>query len=66
MEIQHAPGPKVSSRILFGLGALVEVILALALPAAYEWQPVLGAALFALLVSIPAVATVHLLGTNKR
>jgi hypothetical protein len=66
MEIQQAPGPKVSSRILFGLGALVEVMLALALPSTYEWQPVFGAALFALLVAIPAAATAHLLGTNKR
>ena len=65
MEIHHASGPKVSPKVLLLLGILIEVILALALPSVYEWQPVFGVLLFALLVAMAAAATVHLLSSRK-
>jgi hypothetical protein len=66
MEIQHASGPKVSARFLLMVAVLGEVLLAIALPSVYKWQPVIGVALFALTVGIAAGSTVHMLSKRKR
>jgi hypothetical protein len=66
MEIQRVTVPKVSPKFLLFVGALSEVLLALAIPSVYKWQPLVAAGLFMLLVAIAAAGTAFWLSTRKR
>jgi hypothetical protein len=66
MEIQRVTVPKVSPKFLLFVGVLSEVLLALAIPSVFQWQPLVAAGLFTLLVAIAAAGTVFWLSTRKR